>query len=133
MSERPLKRCPLCGAMLPNHSPGCAWIDPPEPPPPPTGPPADIPDHAANRYRHYVAWRVTREGMRTYSLIQARALTLLSEGERRVSVNALAEEVRRRKRKVNNTYRAWIADDLVREHPELLAVIERRERRKVKV
>ena len=31
--------------------------------------------------------------------------------------------------RINNTYAPWVADELVREHPELLEIIERRKRK----
>lgn len=105
----------------------------PDPAPkPPTGPAATIPAAKSNTLQAYREWRLTVDGALVWNHVEALALYYWHEGETRISVNSLVEEVRRNtKRQVNNTYRAWIADDLVAAYPkELSGVVERRRRRK---
>jgi hypothetical protein len=104
-----------------------------EAPAPPTGPTKIAPDAEANHYTVYCEWRETEEGKKVWEFVVAEALLLARAGEKRISVNALCEQARHKlKALVNNTYRAWIADDLVVQYPELLPVIERRRRTKAK-
>jgi hypothetical protein len=106
-------------------------IDVFEPPAPPTGPLADVPTREQNKFAAYVEWRGSLRGATAWRWLQDRALGLLRSGVRRISVNALVEEGRRGLGvAINNTWRAWIADDLVRWDPRLLNLIERRRRRK---
>ena len=102
----------------------------PDPPPaPPSGPRIDPPSAESNSRLAYDRWRQTLDGIRVYSLIERRALALVEHGATRISVNALAESVRLKFHlEVNNTYRAYIADDLVEAHPKLVECIERRKR-----
>lgn len=85
----------------------------------------------ANTWRGYLAWRGTPDGEAFWREMQNRALRAFHGGAQRISVNGLHDEVRRDlKIGSNNTWRPWLADDLVRRYPDLLAVIERRKRRK---
>lgn len=98
-------------------------------PSPPTGPTTMPPPKSAGRREDYEAWKAS-EGIEVYAFIEAEALRRLAAGERRISVNAMHELARARfKWELNNSFRPYIADDLVTDHPELLAVIERRRRR----
>jgi len=84
-------------------------------PAPPTGPAADVPAHEANRYVAYVAWCQTRDGACAWVWIKDHALGLLKAGTTRISAKTLVEDCRQElKVEINNTYTAWIADDLVR-------------------
>jgi len=103
-------------------------------PVPPTGPLAEVPTKAKNLYAAYLAWSKTSEGISAYLWIQARALEQLANGAKRISINALVERYRAAfHHKINNTWRAWLADDLVANDPRFLPLIERRRRRKAKV
>jgi len=99
----------------------------------PFGPPSPGNDARANSGAAYGAWRETRDGLRVWLFLLGRAKAALFGGAKRISVNKLVEEARvELKLEVNNTYRAWIADDLVRAEPGFAHVIERRARRKVR-
>jgi hypothetical protein len=88
---------------------------------------------AANEPTVYRAWRGSYGGRLVWDYVLAQAQQLLRTGELRVSVNALVEQARAKFHvDVNNTYRAWLADDLVREEPRLVNVIERRQRKKAR-
>lgn len=94
----------------------------------PSGPPGR--SARQNTPGAYIAWRNSGEGMRAWDAIRDAALREARDGATRISVNRLVEEVRRLlKVEVNNTFRAWIADDLVLLYPRLRDVIERRRRR----
>jgi len=100
-------------------------------PAPPTGPAADVPTAAANRAEAYLAWRATQDGTLVLRWLLDRARERLAAGRRRISVNALVEAARVALGvPINNTYRAWLADELVMRDPGLLGVIERRRRAK---
>jgi hypothetical protein len=99
--------------------------------PPPSGPLSPGPEARANTGAAYGAWRATQDGLRVWRLLVARAQAALRAGAKRISVNALVEAARQElKLEVNNTWRSWLADDLVGVDPALDAVIERRARRK---
>ena len=102
------------------------------PPPPPSGPQRDVERFCGTSYEGYVWWKTsTVEGRRAFGYIEQCALVAAEKGQARISVNRLVEEVRvHLQLEVNNTYRAWIADDLVMRHPHLTDLIERRRRRK---
>ena len=96
----------------------------------PSGPASPGADARANTGAAYGAWRNTGDGLRVWQFLLTRAKQLWHQGAKRVSVNALVEAARQElKLDVNNTYRAWLADDLVRAEPGLDRVIERRVRR----
>ena len=96
-------------------------------PDPPTGP-EKIPEDAT--WEAYCGWRETAEGLRVWLDIEEQALAAFLAGARRIGVKALVESARSRLRvEINNTYTAWLADDLVGLHPELLPLIERRVRK----
>ena len=98
-------------------------------PDPPTGP-AKRPA-SANTFRGYLHWRGTPDGEAFWAELVHRTLRLHRSGAQRISVNRLHDDVRGDlKIEANNTYRPWLADDLCRRWPELMAVIERRKRRK---
>lgn len=101
-------------------------------PAPPTGPAVETPTREQNRYAAYVEWRQSREGACAWVSIKDRVRELLlHKAEPRISVKGLVEQCRAEMTvKINNTYTAWIADDLVRWDPRLLNLIERRKRRK---
>jgi hypothetical protein len=102
-----------------------------DPPAPPTGPVADVPTREANRYASYLEWRETIRGADAWAWLRNRARSLLLTGEQRISTKGLVEDCRAAlKVEINNTYTAWLADDLVRWDPRLLNLIERRRRRK---
>lgn len=96
-------------------------------PDPPTGPRA-MPA-AANTLQGYWRWRESEDGRTVWRAIERWAL---EQYPGRISAKALVERARNEmRREVNNTYTAWIGDDLVRRHPHLLDAIERRARKKV--
>ena len=97
-------------------------------PDPPTGPPK-MPSQP-NTWAGYLAWRRSADGLTVWWAIEDEALRRLAAGDKRVSLKGLVELVRGNGAEINNTHTAWLADDLCRRHPELLAVIERRARRK---
>lgn len=100
-------------------------------PAPPTGPEADVPGPDANRHAAYLEWRQTRDGACAWVWIKGQASRLGAMDATRISVKGLVEQCRAElKVEINNTYTAWIADDLVRWDPRLLNLIERRRRRK---
>ncbi len=100
-----------------------------EAPSPPTGPARIPPPRSANTRAAYFAWRTSVDGRTAWEAIQRLALQQ-SALHSRLSVNALVEAVRATYRvEINNTYRAWLADDLVTRYPTLVEKIERRVRR----
>lgn len=106
---------------------------PPAPPRPPTGPLVLPPPPAANTPAAYRAWRATADGDEAWGWILGRAREALATGRDRLSAKALVEGCRARlKVEINNTWTAWIADDLVTAEPGLLAIVERRRRRKAR-
>lgn len=99
----------------------------------PSGPASPGTDARANTGAAYGAWRATADGLKVWLFLLGRARAAFASGATRISVNKLVEEARvELKLDVNNTYRAWLADDLVRAEPGLGAVIERRARRKAR-
>jgi len=101
-------------------------------PSPPTGPAVETPTREQNRYVAYLEWRGTRDGSCVWAYLKARVRELLlHKPDPRISVKGLVEACRAElKVEINNTYTAWLADDLVRWDPRLLNLIERRRRRK---
>jgi hypothetical protein len=103
-------------------------------PAPPTGPAAVVPARDAGRYRAYLTWKAGSQGAAAVGWIAGRAWELACvPGVSRITVNRLVEEARVAFGAINNTWRAWIADDLVTANPALLDLIERRTRKKPKV
>ena len=100
-------------------------------PPPPSGPAKDVRRFVGSTYERYVRWRTeTPEGRQAFSYIAGAALVAAERGDKRISVNRLVEEARARLHvEINNTARAWLADDLIARHPHLADVVERRKRR----
>ncbi len=77
----------------------------------------------------YGRWRTTEHGQAVYHQIRAIALGRYRSGAAVVRVKAIVEdELRKRKVSVNNSYLSPIARELCDEYPELLSVIELRER-----
>jgi hypothetical protein len=98
---------------------------------PPSGPATAEAGARANSHAAYAAWRETGDGLKVWLAVEQRALDLYGAGARRISTKALVELARASlKLEINNTYTAWLADDLIRKHPQLRDVIERRARRK---
>lgn len=88
-------------------------------------------DKAAGSRAGYDEWRRSEEGSGGYDHLLTWADQLRADGRPRISVNALCERLRlERGMHVNNTWRAWIADDLIAVRPALAGLIERRRRRK---
>lgn len=104
------------------------------PPPPPTGPQVEPVTAEQNSYRRYAFWKASEAGAKVWRYVEATALQLAARGEQRISVNYIVECARRTEAmkgtKVNNTWRALMADDLVARHPHLLDLIERRKRKR---
>lgn len=100
-------------------------------PAPPTGPEGRVPTEHEGRRAAYLQWRKSLDGASAWAWITDRARGLLASGSTRISAKALVEDCRAAlKVEINNTWTAWIADDLVAAHPALLEVVERRRRRK---
>jgi hypothetical protein len=101
-----------------------------DPPPPPTGP--QTPDNSARAGSRdaYMAWRYTADGLRVWLFVLERARAMLRSGAKRISTKALVETARGElKLKINNTYTAYLADDLLTVDPAFEKVIERRQRK----
>ncbi len=87
----------------------------------------------AKSYASYLMWRQTEDGQQVYSAFAELALSEVNHGAKRVSAKGLCEYVRHAlKIQINNSFVSWIADDLIAQHPALVAVIETRKRTKVK-
>lgn len=100
-----------------------------DPPAPPTGPQTPGNSARAGSRDAYVTWRHTA-GTRAWLFILDRASCLLRSGAKRISTKALVETARGElKLEINNTYTAYIADDLLRVEPAFEKVIERRRRK----
>ena len=71
------------------------------------------------------------DGKMVWQHIMDAALQALANGEKRFSVLGEVHVARAiTKAKVNNTFAPWIADALVAHEPALLAIVERRVRKK---
>lgn len=83
----------------------------------------------------YRAWRESGDGYKAFATLERLAVEQFhgtNGARKRISINALVEKVRDIwKIHINNTYRAWIADELIRRHPDMASVIVRRKRVKV--
>lgn len=100
-------------------------------PEPPTGPRKAPPRKAANTREAYWAWRKTEDGKKAWAGIRDMALGSLKAGESRISAKSLVELERGAEAiEINNTYTAYVADELVERYPALLPLIERRRRKK---
>ena len=100
---------------------------------PPTGPEAPIPTKEDNQYRRYLEWRETDDGQKVWEMAKADLRIALKNDEKRWSPRDFACRLRSMKRvQINNTFTAWLADDLVVAIPESLDLIERRARKKAK-
>ena len=99
-------------------------------PGPPTGPLADIYSHGDNKPERFVAFMRSEVGMEFMVAAAQNALWALEIGVKRFSVLGYIHEYRAlHKVKINNTFSPWISDELVRRHPSLLDIIERRKRK----
>ena len=99
----------------------------------PSGPATTIPTKDQGTRDRYLAWRLTAEGAGAWTSIVTWAVLECEVGLPRISVNRLVERVREEQQtKVNNSWRAEIADDLIRAYPQLEPLIERRKRTKLR-
>lgn len=108
-----------------------ATLDMFDAPDPPTGPKTDtdhrIPD---SKDAAFGRWIATEDGRHFMAYAEAEALTAYHAGDRRWSALGYMHVYRAtHKRPVNNTFAPFVADELVARHPELLNLIERRERK----
>lgn len=112
----------------------CSCCESPIAPPPPTGPEIDVPGTDANRYTAYRGWLQTEDGRHVWGLFVAAITRAIARNETRWSPRDFASGLRADlKIKINNTYTAWLADDMIALFPEAEAIIERRKRKKAKV
>jgi hypothetical protein len=80
----------------------------------------------ADRYRE---WRATELGTDFFRAVERAALDQRDNGATRIEVNLLWAAVRSaRHQRANNSWRAFVADELCALHPELGQLIERRKR-----
>jgi len=100
------------------------------PPPPPTGPLADPYRASDSRPQKFVEFFLSEEGQLLFTQLRGAALSALHMGEKRFSVRAWVDSDAHKKR-INNSFCPWLADELVADSPELLGIIERRVRRKL--
>ena len=100
-------------------------------PGPPTGPLADIYNsHGDNKPEKFVAFLNSEIGVRFMKSVTRAALLAHKDGDRRFSVLGYIHEYRAlMKERVNNSWAPYVADELVKRHPSLLAIIERRKRK----
>lgn len=99
----------------------------------PSGPATPIPPPSANSREAYWHWRRGPEGRRAWAQIESAALSIVSgRGERaRISTKSLVEYARGSLHlHINNSYTAYIADELIERFPFLKGSIERRRRHK---
>ena len=101
-----------------------------QPPPPPTGPLADPYRASDSRPQKFVEFFLSEEGQLLFTQLRGAALFALHMGEKRFSVRAWVDSDAHKKR-INNSFCPWLADELVADSPELLEIIERRIRRKL--
>jgi hypothetical protein len=96
---------------------------------PPTGPDSTPFSHEDGAPEKYIAWRETYEGQSALSLMGQIALQDVAAGARRVSINYLSDRLRARSHiRHCNTWRPWMADDLIHRHPVLADFIQRKVR-----
>ena len=101
------------------------------PPPPPTGPQAETYTEQDGRPAAFTAFLASPEGGLFWVAVQAAALTAFQTGEQRFSPRDFLSSYRAQHGvRVNNVFSPWFADMLVERHPQLLAIIERRKRKK---
>lgn len=68
----------------------------------------------------YHEWRRSVEGQEVARLVERYALDQLAAGSRRISINQLFEAIRAARRvKLDNSYRAALAREILHKHPEL--------------
>src|SRR5688572_33324866 len=97
----------------------------------PSGPSTTPPPRQANTFAAYCAWKRSEEGGKAFGWMLTRARERLAERETRIGMKALVERCREDlKTDINNTWTAWLADDLVAADDRLAPLIERRTRRK---
>ena len=102
-----------------------------DPPPPPTGPLADPYHSPDNRPEKFIAFMESDNGKTFMARAAGAALAALRQGDARFSVLGYIHTYRAiHSERVNNTFAPWVADELVRRHPDLVDLIERRKRRK---
>lgn len=112
------------------------------PPAPPPGD-ADNPEYwpkGSDQYSDYLAWRDTPDGRVTWCYMcvnsgqSMRDQVAAGVKRPRVSISLLTERVRDIYHiSIRNTFRAWLADDLIEFNPSLLGVLRRTARTKSKV
>jgi hypothetical protein len=101
------------------------------PPPPPSGPDAEPYKQEDGRPSAFLRFLETAEGAAFWESIQTAALEALEAGEKRFSPRSFLGNYRvTEKVRVNDHYSPWFADMLVKEYPDLLDIVERRERKK---
>ena len=98
-------------------------------PAPPSGPAADPYHHFDSRPEKFVKFFLSKEGQGLFAQLRSAALDALRSGEKRFSVRAWVDSDAHKKR-VNNSFCPWLADELVIDRPELLDIIERRVRKR---
>lgn len=112
------------------HLSTCPKVSGSAAPPPPSGPQSPIPTPLAGSREAYWAWRRTEDGLVAWGGIQRTVLGLVASGASRISINAVVEQVRSNTGlRINNTWRAYIADELIERYPTLKPLIERRKRK----
>lgn len=116
-------RCSACGLEFLAHEP---W-----PPSPPTGPEAEEFAPEEGQPGAYIEWRNSEVGRKSLQWMARLALERKQAGAVRVSINWLSDELRtRRLVRHCNTWRPWMATDLISMFPTLVAVIQRKSRAK---
>lgn len=138
-----MQRCPgrhgeVCRCDLPSDHEGqqhrCGACGETFLPAPPTGPPIEVPNHKQNQFSRYRHWLKSEDGLAVWRAAVADLDAALSRGEARWSPRDFASRFRTASRvAINNTFTAWLADDLILLRPEAEHVIERRLRKKAKV
>lgn len=75
----------------------------------------------------FAAWRATTDGHEVAAAVATIALDLAAAGAGRIALNALFEQLRAaRKKSLNNSYRSFLARELVDRYPQLKDRIELR-------
>lgn len=114
--------------------PAPLYTDPGQPgglPSPPTGPEAEPYGRDNGSSSRFAAFIETGKGAAFMSRVASAALSGLSRGDRRFSVFSYIGQYRAlHKVRITNNFAPLVADELVRRHPQLLDIIERRARKK---
>lgn len=77
----------------------------------------------------YAEWRATADGKDVFARVEQMALYAQRTGEQRIEINLLFAQVRReRKRAADNSFRAYLARELIAKHPQLVGVIRVKKR-----